>query len=341
MNAIVFYMLGLQCSESTIRAVAASKSGQLLTVQARAEQSIKKGAIRHGDIENRRTVLAAVKQLKKSLAGSSRRVTLCLSPELVHSFLLRIPTEHEGTLAEAMHRELESKLPDGHAAMNVQYTPLRRDAMGMLVATRVVPKNVLDDYESVLKEAGLRVGSVTTSGMALGAMIKHVDTFLLINAEDASPSIVVFYGGHPVYEVPVRKSDFKEMATVAQHLLEQYMEDGLPIQHIAIHGTKELYEQLHQRLAPKKRWSNKKKELQSTVTVEHILPLLRKRDLAWGGIIASSLGSGVDIRLDRVRWGSLAKQFLFAAVFLSATGYFMWIVGGTPLQSAVRGFIDL
>ncbi|MDP7477121.1 MAG: pilus assembly protein PilM [Candidatus Peribacteraceae bacterium] len=333
-------MLGLQCTQSAIRAAAASKSGQILKVQARAEQKINKGTIGGEGIEDHKKALTALKSVRESLKGSSRKVTLCLSPSLVYTVLVRLPKMHTGIKA-AVRGELEAMLPDPIDTLNVHFTPLRSDAEGLRIAVNAVSADVIDEYAALCKDAGLRLGHVTTAALSLGGMLKHVDTFLLINIEDPEPSIVVFYGGHPVDELLLSSTAGKSVIKEAEALLEEYKEDGMTVQHVAVHGTKEVFEQIKDTFSSKRKASTKKKEMDRAVTVEHVLPNLKKTDLAWGGIIASSLGKGMDVRTNSARFSTAFIQTVLGLVFFGALGYFLWIVGGVQVQGMVREVLSV
>jgi hypothetical protein len=322
-------MLGIQCTESSIRAAAAKKSGQLLSVSARAEQKLGKDVISGGNVQDEEKTLEALMGLKKSLKMKSGKVTLCLSPQVVYTVLLRLPKVRSGRLAAAVRKELEAILPEDIEDLHIQFTPLRQDQKGTRVAVTAVRKDLLSTYQTILKQAKLSLGNITTTALALGDMLKHVDTFMLANIEDPEPSIVVFIGGHPVDEQLLDSVSAASVQSALTSLINAYNEDGMPVQHISIHGTKELFKKIEDSFTPKKVAKNKKEEMKEVVTVEHVLPSLSKTDLSWGGIIASSLGKGFDVR------SSSQKGFPFQALlilaFLGAAGYFAWSVGSVQI----------
>ena len=322
-------MLGLQCTKSSIRAAAAKKSGQLLSVHARAEQKLGSDIFEGGSVVDSEKALESLKKIKKSLKKSSRKVTLCLSPRSVYTHLLRVPKVCSGRLTSAVRGELEAVLPENIEDMQIHFTPIRRDKAGTRIAVTAVRKDLLDTYKNLLKQAKFSVCNVTTAALALGDMLKHVDTFMLANIEDPEPSIVVFYGGFPVDEQLLSSTSAQTVLRTLKALLEEYREDAMPIHHIAVHGTKEHFAKIEAGLAPKKPVKDKKEEMATAITVEHVLPRLKKNDLPWGGVIASSLGKGLDVR-SSMHKGSFLFAFLIL-VFLGASGYFIWDVGSVQL----------
>ncbi len=322
-------MLGLQCTESSIRAAAAKKSGQILSVHARAEQKLRKDIITGDNVQDTEKAVEALKKIKSSLKMRSRKVTLCLSPRSVYTHLLRVPKVRSGRLTTAVQRELESVLPEAIEDMQIHFTPIRRDNKGTRIAVTAVKKDLLASYKALLKKSKLSLGSVTTSALALGDMLKHVDTFLLVNAEDPEPSIVVFYGGFPVDEQLLSSEAALTVLAQVRSLLEEYKADGMHVQHIAVHSSKEFFAKIEQGFLPKKA-IEKKEEIEDAVTVEHVLPGLKKADLVWGGLIASSLGKGLDVRKSASSFSFL--QCVFLGAFVTAAGYFVWVIGSTQVM---------
>ena len=113
-------------------------------------------------------------------------------------------------------------------------------------------------------------------------------------------------------------------------LLDEYKADGMPIQHVAVHGSKEFFAKIEQGFIPKKIADSKKEEMEDVVTTEHVLPKLKKADLVWGGLIASSLGKGLDIRKSVSHW-SFIQCILFGA-FATAASYFVWVIASAQIM---------
>lgn len=328
-------MLGLHCTESAIRAAAAKRTGKLLSVQMRAEQKLEKDIISGGTILDTEKLSEALKKLKTSLKNSNNSITLCLSPRIVYMHLLKIPKVRGSKMTTAVRGELEAVLPEELSDLTLYFTPVSREKGHVRIGVIAVRNDILSEYQTLLKEAGFSVKGVTTTAMALGDTLKHVDTFLLINAEDAEPSIVVFYGGIPVDEELLTSIAAQNVEKAAKTLLEEYKADNMPIQHVAVHGTKELYDKITKGLEPKKdkKAESKKEELEDTVTIEHVLPNLKKNDLSWGGIIVSGLGKGIDIRAtNRISLLPIAS----ALVLMGAIGYFLWSIGSEQILGLWR-----
>ncbi|MBT4119522.1 MAG: pilus assembly protein PilM [Candidatus Peribacter sp.] len=323
-------MLGLQCTESTIRIAAAKKSGQLLSVQARAEQKILKDVISEGIVIDSEQTIDALKKLKSSIKRSGK-ATLCLSPSTVHTRLLRIPRLRSGRLTSALRKEIESVLPGEMNDMHILITPVRRDNRGTRIAVTAVRKDVISSYRNLLKASKLSMGRVTTTALALGDMLKHTNAFVLVNIEDAEPSVVVFYGGQPVDEHVLSSAAPQTILSTVRALIAEYREDDMHIQHVAVHGSKEAFAKIEQGFIPKKNAEEKREEMEGAVTVEHVLPGLKKDDLVWGGLIASSLGKGLDIRKSA---SSLSfKQCVLFGFSTVVASYFLWRIVQIQLVS--------
>ncbi|MCA9371092.1 MAG: pilus assembly protein PilM [Candidatus Peregrinibacteria bacterium] len=320
-------MFALQCSPSVIRAAAAKRSGSNLAVHARAEKKISGDIFQAGGIADTEKALEALQELMKMLKIKRGAVTLCVSPRMLYTTLIRVPKTRR-QLAAAVRGELEAVLPVPIETMDVHFTQVRHDEQGLRIAITAVSKDAFGTYQSLLKDAGLTLKGVTTTGLALGNMVKE-DSFLLINAEDPEPSIVVFYGGKPVDEHLLSSVAVKNVLSDTKALLDEYAADGMPIQHIAVHGTKELSEKVEDAFTPKKSPKDKREEIEQATTVERLLPNLAKSDLEWGGVIISSLGRGIDIRKGFSRGTML--QYVLMLTFFTAAAYFFWIVGSQQI----------
>ena len=321
-------VLGLQCTESAIRAATAHQSGDLLDVDTRAELGLPKGAIRSGTIEQQRKVVSTLRKLRKSLKGRNRRVSLCLSPQLVHTHVLVLPETNVDAQAEVAKTELSSVLPASVENYNVRYTPLMQDAHGKHVAVTAVHKDTLATYRSLCSEAGLSLAAITTSARALGSMLTEIGSFLLINAEDPEPSIVAFYGGHPVDELLLTSCTADAVTSETRAILQDFAQRNMPIMHVAIHGTKDLYQNVSTALAPDRLARTRRKEIERTVTTEHVLPELRKDDLSWGGVIAASLGRGYELRSKPRSLSSIVFQYFLIGIVTVALTQFVWTLFG-------------
>jgi|GEM_PF-1803295 hypothetical protein len=321
-------MLGLQCTESSIRAAAAKKSGQLLSVHARAEQKLGKDVFAGGEVLDQEKVIEALVKLKKTLKKSGK-VTLCLSPRVVFTHLLRVPKVRSGRLTNVVRTELEAVLPEEIEDMQIHFTPIRRDKSGTRIAVTAVKKDILESYKDLLKKSKFSLGNVTTTGLALGDMLKHEDTFMLVNIEDEEPSIVVFIGGFPVDEQLLSSSAAQSVLSTVRSLLAEYKEDDMPVQHIAVHSSKEFFAKIEQGFIPKKVAKEKREEMEEAVTVEHVLPSLKKADLVWGGLIASSLGKGLDVRKSASSWPFM--QTVLLGFFAVVAAYFVWTIGSVQI----------
>ena len=321
-------MFAVQFSPSFIRAAAAKRSGKNLAVHARAEQSLAKGVLARGGITKSDKVQAALEKLKTSLGLKRGRVTLCLSPRTVYTTLVRVPVVHGSKLKSAVYGELEAVLPEHPDDMKIRFSPVRKDELGMRIAVMAVRKHVIEEYEALFHEAHLRVAGITTSGLALGDMVK-ADSFVLINAQDPEPSLIVFYGKKPIDELLLSSVAAKTVVEELTALLEEYAQDGMPLSHVAVHGTAELAEKVKAALQPKKAAKDKKEELSQTVTVEHLLSNLEKADAEWAGLIISSLGKGHDVR--EGYHNASSTQYALMVLFLLAAGYFVWSVGSVQI----------
>ena len=329
--AMLKLVFGLQCTESAIRAASASRSGTHLEVQLRTERPLKKGVIAAGDVLDHVKMVHALRAIRFALKGVSKKAMLCLSPRVVHTLLLRIPRMQTG-VTEAVHEELSALLPGSIENYAIQYTPLLQDRRGMRIAVTAVPADVLAAYKAACKEARLSLGRVTTSARALGSMLNHVDTFLLVNAADSEPSIVVFYGGEPIDELLLSSVTADSVIAEVQAILKEFREDDMPVLHVAVHGTKDLYAKIAASLEPKRTPQTRRKEVEAGVTVEHVLPQFAKDDLPWGGVIASSLGQGKDVSGKRKGFSGIVLQYFLVGIATIALVQFVWTLWGGKIS---------
>ena len=172
--------------ESVVAARADDPAGLLATI---ARAMLAPGALVPGlrpiNIVDRVAVIAAIKRVLEDLSGKSKDVTLILPDAAVRVLLLdfdSLPTKPSEALPVVRFR-LKKLLPFDADEAAVSYQIMSTSKSLVRVLAVAIPRDILEEYESAVREAGFLPGAVLPSTIAaLGALEDPATTALLVNA---------------------------------------------------------------------------------------------------------------------------------------------------------------
>lgn len=183
----------------SVVAARADDVNSLLTHASTSE--IREGALvpslRGGNVVNRAAVVEAVRTALGKVADRSRDVTLVIPDAAVRVLLLDFDT-FPAKLADAMpilRFRLTKLLPFSPESAMISYQLMspRQGIVQVLVVA--IPRDVLTEYESVVRDAGYEPGSVLPSTLAVVGALHASEPVLLVNADETTITTAIVRRG--------------------------------------------------------------------------------------------------------------------------------------------------
>lgn len=196
----------LACELTPEGVVAARSDGASLPMAAVARVSLRPGALvpglKPGNIADRVAVVAtlrmALEQLGERAAARGGADLAVVIPDAAMRVLLldfeSLPGKQDEALPLVRFR-LKKLVPFDvdTAVVSYQVMSSARSLVRLLVA--VVPRDVLEEYESVVREAGFAPGAVLPSTLAALAAVDDAEPTLVVNAQPGSVTTAIVRGG--------------------------------------------------------------------------------------------------------------------------------------------------
>src|SRR5450755_3550906 len=176
------------CEVSAERVVAARAGEQS---QALPSGTVTPG-LQHANITSREALLAALRESLAPVAGRSRDITLVIPDASTRILLLDFDTLPEKAQdADAVVRfRLKKSLPFDVDESSVSFDRQVADE-GIRVVAAVTPKSVLEEYESVVREAGYNQGAVLPSMIAALGVVDASRPTMVIKVEHGTTTFAI------------------------------------------------------------------------------------------------------------------------------------------------------
>ena len=162
------------------------------------EEGIVVPGLKLGNILGRRDAVLAIRRALEAVALKERQTTLVLPDAAVRVLLLdfdQLPAKAAEALPVVRFR-LKKLLPFDSDDAVVSYQVMSTSRNVVRVLAVAVPKDVLAEYESLVREAGFEPGAVLPSTLAACAGITETDTAtLLVNAGETSVTTAIVQNG--------------------------------------------------------------------------------------------------------------------------------------------------
>ena len=154
--------------------------------------------LKAGNLLDRTKALAAVKNALEAVALKERETTLVVPDAAVRVLLLdfdQLPTKAAEALAVVRFR-LKKLLPFDADDAVISYQVMSATKGSVHVLAVAIPKDVLAEYEGLVRDAGFEPGAVLPSTLAACAGMVEADAAaLLVNAGDSSVTTAIVQGG--------------------------------------------------------------------------------------------------------------------------------------------------
>jgi type IV pilus assembly protein PilM len=182
--------------------VAARAEDAQAVVSAVAFGTLAEGALlpslKAGNVAERQVVVAAVRKALEAVALKERDATLVVPDAAVRVLLLEfdaLPAKAAEALPVVRFR-LKKLLPFDADEAAVSYQVMSSNRSAVKVLAVAIPRDVLAEYEGVVREAGFDPGAVLPSTLAACAGMAEIDAAaLLVNAGDSSVTTAIVQGG--------------------------------------------------------------------------------------------------------------------------------------------------
>src|SRR5271166_3985623 len=184
------------CEVSAERVVAARAAEQAQTLDVVSSQALPSGTVtpglQHANIGSREALLAALRDSLAPVAGRSRDITLVIPDASTRILLLDFDTLPEKPQdADAVVRfRLKKSLPFDVDTSSVSFDRQPADE-GVRVVAAVTPKSVLEEYESVVRDAGYNPGAVLPSMIAALGVVDASRPTMVIKVEPGTTTFAI------------------------------------------------------------------------------------------------------------------------------------------------------
>ncbi len=184
------------CEISADRVVVARAAARAQTLDAVHAQALLAGTVtpglQHANISSRDALVTALRESLALVAGRSHDITLVIPDASTRILLLDFDTLPERPQdAEAVVRfRLKKSLPFDVDASSVSFDR-QPAAEGVRVVAAVTPKNVLEEYESVVRDAGYNPGAVLPSMIAALGVVDASRPTMVIKVEPGTTSFAI------------------------------------------------------------------------------------------------------------------------------------------------------
>lgn len=167
------YPIGIDISDLSLKFVQLAKSRDRIVLKAFSSIKIKKGIIENGEIKNRDLFVSSLKEmLDKPLYGkaSGDEAVVCLPEPQTFIKLLKIESS-QNKIKDEIKKQLENFFPVSVEDVYFDWQEIPSEFEKTLVLIGASPKNFVDDYISILKDAKLSVVACEIESVAISRAI--------------------------------------------------------------------------------------------------------------------------------------------------------------------------
>ncbi len=194
--------LAVELRVEGIVAARAESAAAVLSAVARAPlpAGVFAAGLRPGNLADRATVVAALRRVLEGVADKNegRAITLVVPDAAVRVLLIdfdTLPAKAAEALPVVRFR-LKKMLPFEADDASVSYQVMSSDKSGMRVLAVAMPREVLAEYESSVREAGFEPGAVLPSTLAALAGLEVAESSsLVVNASAQGVTTAIVQGG--------------------------------------------------------------------------------------------------------------------------------------------------
>ncbi len=202
---------GLDISDESLKFVELIPSKNGVRIGRYGERKIPPGIIESGKIKDSKRLEQVLSALKNE--EGIRFVRVSLPEEQVYLFRLRLNKEGLENIREGIELSLEEHVPIPAQDAIFDYELLSEDATSLELEVAAIPKNVIENYLLVFKEAKLSVHSFELEAQAISrAVIKKndLDTYMIVDFGQTRTGIFIATHGLVVFTSTLDLGDCQE-----------------------------------------------------------------------------------------------------------------------------------
>ena len=194
--------LAVELTPAGVYAARANDAAGLIAQAARAD--LPSGALvpslRQGNIVDRVAVISAVRRALQDVQVGKQKDTTVIVPDSAVRVLMLDFDELPGKVQEALpvvRFRLAKLLPFNPELAQVSYQVMSQRARALQVLAVAIPNEVLEEYESVVREAGFEPGAVLPSTLSVCAAMKDEEqtAALLVNGNEFAVTTAILRRG--------------------------------------------------------------------------------------------------------------------------------------------------
>lgn len=168
--------IGLDISDLSIKLVQLKKKRKGVKIQALSKISLPEGIIEGGEIKNEDVfVQELTKLISKPAIGplTSNEVVACLPETKTFIKLIEIPPT-PNKISDVIEHEIEKYVPFGINEMYYDWQKIRTLADKDLILIGAAPRNIVDQYTSVLTRCHLKINALEIESQAISRAISPI-----------------------------------------------------------------------------------------------------------------------------------------------------------------------
>ena len=163
------YPIGLDISDLSIKLVQLKKNKGKIKIQALGKISINEGIINNGEIINNDKAVEVIKKLINNLKFgkvTSDEAVVSLPETKTFIKLIKI-NKTANQISEIINHEIEKNIPMSIDEIYYDWQVIEEHQDHQLILISAAPRNMVDQYMSLLKDAGLSVVAMETEPISL------------------------------------------------------------------------------------------------------------------------------------------------------------------------------
>ncbi|OGI67804.1 hypothetical protein A2738_03330 [Candidatus Nomurabacteria bacterium RIFCSPHIGHO2_01_FULL_42_15] len=187
---------GLDIGDESLKYIELIHTKDGIRIGRHGEKSIPPGIIESGKIKNPKKMEEILLSLKKEVGIKSVRVSL--PEEQVYLFELRLEKAGLTSIRESIELALEEHVPIQAPEAIFDYELLNQDAQSLELQVATIPKNVIESYLTIFKNAQIRVRSFELEAQAIArAVVKTNDrgTYMIVDFGKTRTGIFIISRG--------------------------------------------------------------------------------------------------------------------------------------------------
>src|SRR3989344_2208890 len=216
---------GLDISDLSLKIAALKQQGKFFNLASFAEEAIKPGIIKEGEIKDEAALTKIIKEAVKKITGEklkTKYVVVSLPEEKAFLQVVRLPKMSEADLKSAVIFEAENYIPMPVDQVYLDYQivwPLANHLDHLDVLLAALPKTTVDPYLDCLKSSGLKPKALEIESLAISRALIRNETspssVLLIDLGATRTSFIVFSGSSLRFtsSIPVSCQHFTQMVS--------------------------------------------------------------------------------------------------------------------------------